>query len=54
MTEKYNHTELVYDIEELIVKAEENNISRGRVINTLEETTEMLRHGTRIPKEDYE
>jgi len=54
MTRKYNHTELVYDLEEIVVKAGNNDIPRERVIDTLEETAEMLRHGTRIPKEDYE
>jgi hypothetical protein len=54
MTRKYNHTELVYDLEELIVKAEENNIPRERVIETLEETAKMMRNGTRFSHEDYE
>jgi len=54
MTQDYSHTELVYDLEEIIVQAEKNNIPRERVINTLEESAKMLRHGTRIPKEDYE
>ena len=54
MTQDYSNTELVYDLEEIIVKAGNNDIPRERVIDTLEESAEMLRHGTRIPKEDYE
>jgi len=54
MTQDYSHTELVYDLEEIVVKAGNNDIPRERVINTLEESAKMLRHGTRIPKEDYE